>query len=98
MLLRCPSKLIVPLRHDADVLNAASPAERRRESCPECMRLTQQMLVAASRTFLAEIRTPEFVACIARTPADLIELDRRVVQTPVELARPDELVGWYCPG
>jgi hypothetical protein len=92
MLLRCSSKLIVSLRHEADVLNAAPPFECRRKSCPKCMRLTQQMLVAASRTFLAEIRTLEFFACIARTPAYLIELDRPVVQTSIELARPDELM------
>jgi hypothetical protein len=74
----------VSLRHEADVLNAASPFEY--------MRLVQRMLVAESRIFLADIRTSEFVACIARTPAYLIELDRRVVQTPVGLARPDELM------
>jgi hypothetical protein len=68
----------VPLRHEADVLNA--------------VRLTQQMLVAASRTFLVEIRTPEFVACIARTPAYLIELNRPMIQTPTELTRSDELM------
>jgi hypothetical protein len=88
----------VPSRHEADAIDVAPPFECRRESCPECMRLMQQMLVAASRTPLAEIRTPEFIGCIARTPTDLVELDRWVVQTPVQLTRSDELIGCYCPG
>jgi hypothetical protein len=74
----------VSLRHEADVLNAASPFEY--------MRLVQRMLVVESRIFLADIRTPEFVACIARTSAYLIELNRRVIQTSIELTRSDELM------
>jgi hypothetical protein len=84
MLLRCSSKLIVFLRHEAYFLNAASHFE--------CMRLVQRMIVAESRIFLADIRTLEFVVCIARTSADLIELNRRVIQTSIELARSDKLL------
>jgi uncharacterized membrane protein YidH (DUF202 family) len=50
------------------------------------------MLIAASRTFLAEIRTSEFVVCIARTPAYLIELNRSMIQTSIRLTRSDELI------
>jgi hypothetical protein len=77
-------KLIVSLRHKTDILNAASPFEY--------MRLVQRMLVAESRIFLADIRTPEFVVCIARTLAYLIELNRSMIQTSTELTRSDELM------
>jgi hypothetical protein len=74
----------VSLRHEANVLNVASPFEY--------MRLVQRMLVAESRIFLADIRTPEFVVCIARTSAYLIELNRSMIQTSAELTRSDELI------